>query len=203
MKKVLLLTSSPRGEASHSSQVATELAHKIEGAEVTVRELWRDPLPHLDPTFAHAAFTPVANRTPEQNAALALSEELVAELKATDILIIGAAMINFGLPTPLKSWIDHVTRAGLTFRYGEAGPEGLVTGKKAVFVLASGGIYSTGPTVAMNHLEPPLRTNLSFLGVTDIETILIEGVSLGPEVTEKSVAAARAKAETLAASAFA
>lgn len=106
-------------------------------------------------------------------------------------------MINFGLPSVLKSWIDHITRAGLTFRYSEAGVEGLVRGKKAILVLATGGIYSEGPRAAMNYLEPYLRAILGFLGVTDIETILLEGVAYGPEATEKSLAQARALAETL------
>jgi FMN-dependent NADH-azoreductase len=200
MKNVLLITSSPRGDASFSTQIATDLAEGIEGAHVTVRELWRDPLPHIGPRFVHSVFTPEGSRTPEQREALALSDALIAELKAADIVVVGAGMINFGMPSTLKSWIDHVTRAGLTFRYGEAGPEGLVTGKKTILVLATGGVYSAGPTVAMNHLEPHLRTTFDLLGLTDVETIRIEGVALGPETTERSLAEARAKAEMLAAS---
>jgi FMN-dependent NADH-azoreductase len=198
MSNVLLLTSSPRGEASYSTQIATELAQKITGAQLTVRELWRNPLPTLTPEFLHASFTPADSRTPEQREALALSDKLITELQAADIVIVAAGMINFGMPSPLKSWIDLVTRAGLTFRYGEAGAEGLVTGKKTIFVLATGGIYSEGPMTAMNHLEPPLRTNLGFLGLTDVETIVIEGVAMGPEMTEKALAAAHTKAEALA-----
>ena len=199
MTNVLLLTSSPRGDASYSTQVATELAHKINGATVTVRELWRDSVPHLNPGFVHAAYTPADNRTPEQREAIALSDTLVAELKATDIVIVASGMVNFGIPSTLKSWIDNITRAGATFRYGEAGPEGLVTGKKTVLVLATGGVYSEGPMAAMDHQGPYLRSVLGFLGMTDIETILIEGVAMGPEVTEKELTAAKAKAETLAA----
>ena len=198
MTNVLLLTSSPRGDASYTAQVATELAHKISGATVTVRELWREMVPPLDPGFVHAAYTPADNRTAEQREALALSDTLIAELKATDVLIIASGMINFGVPSTLKSWIDNVTRRGMTFRYGEAGPEGLVTGKKTVLVLATGGVYSQGPMAAMDHQEPYLRSVLSFLGMSDIETILIEGVSMGPEVTEKEFAAAKVKAHALA-----
>lgn len=195
---VLLLTSSPRGEASLSTQVATELAQKITGAQVTTRELWRDPLPHISPAFIHAVFTPEADRSPEQREALVVSDALIAELQAADIVILGAGMINFALPSSLKAWIDHVTRSGLTFRYGEAGPEGLVQGKKVILVLATGGVYSEGPMVALNHMEPYLKTVLGFLGMTNVETILVEGVAFGPEATEKALTAARARAEALA-----
>jgi FMN-dependent NADH-azoreductase len=200
MKNVLLLTSSPRGEASFSTQVATDLAHKIAGARVTVRNLWQNPLPHIGPEFVQAGHTPEGDRTPAQRQALALSDELIAELKAADIVVIGAGMINFGMPSALKSWIDYVTRSGLTFRYDAAGFEGLVKGKKAILVLATGAVYSSGPMVAMNHMEPELRAVLSFLGLTDVETVLVEGVGLGPERTEKALGEARAKVATLAVS---
>lgn len=199
MKNVLLINSSPRGEASFSTQVATELARKITGAHLTVRDLWRDPLPHIDPHFIQSAFTPEANRTPEQKQALALSDELIAELKTADVLVIGAGMINFGIPSPLKSWIDHVSRAGQTFRYSEAGAEGLLVGKKVYLVLATGGIYSSGPAATMNYMEPHLRTSLGFLGLTDIETVLIEGSALGPERIEQALTEARTKVGALAA----
>ncbi len=198
MIHVLLITSSPRGDASYSTQVATELAHKIPGAQIAERDLWSDPIPHIGPGYVHAAFTPEAARTPEQTDALALSDELIAELKAADVVVIGAGMINFGVPSALKSWIDHIARVGQTFTYGEAGPVGLVTGKKLILVLASGGVYSVGPMTALNHLEPYLRSMLGFLGLTDVQTVLAEGVSQGPEAAEREVAAAREKAETLA-----
>ena len=200
MTNVLLLTSSPRGEASHSTQVATELAQKISGASVTVRELWRDPLPPITPGFLHASFTPEGDRTPEQKKTLALSDELIAELQAADLVIVAAGMINFGMPSTLKSWVDHVTRAGVTFRYGEAGPEGLVTGKKAIMVLATGGVYSAESMTALNHLGPHLQVNLGFIGLIDVETVLIEGTAMGPEATEKALADGRTKADALAAS---
>jgi len=198
MNNVLLLTSSPRGEHSLSTQVATELAQKIQGAHLTVRNLWSAPLPHIGPGFIHAIFTPEESRSPEQREALALSNELIAELKAADLVIIAAGMINFGMPSTLKTWIDYITRSGETFSYGEAGPQGLVTGKKVALVIATGGVYSAGPMTAMNHLEPHLRAVLGFLGMTDVETILIEGVAFGPEATEKALTDARTKAEQFA-----
>jgi FMN-dependent NADH-azoreductase len=124
---------------------------------------------------------------------------LIAELNNADIVVIGAGMINFGVPSGLKSWLDHVTRAGVTFRYGAAGPEGLVTGKKVILVLATGGIYSTGPMAPLDHMEPHLRTSLGLLGMTDVETILIEGTAMGPEATEEALTGARAKAVALTA----
>ena len=194
MKNVLLITSSPRGEASHSTRFATELAPKL-GDVVVARELWRDPLPAIDPAFVHAAFTPALLRTDEQRALLEPSDRLIAELKAADVVVIAAAMINFGMPASLKTWVDLVSRSGETFRYGESGPEGLLKGKRAVLVLAAGGVYSSGPMSAMDHLEPALRGLLGFFGVTDVETIWIEGVSMGPEAQEAALASAQARSE--------
>lgn len=194
MKNVLLLISSPRGDASLSTQVATELANQIPNARVTVRDLGSAPVPHIGPDFLQANFTPEANRTPEQKATLALSDTLIAELLAADVVVIGAGMINFGPPSGLKAWLDQVIRAGQTFRYGEGGPVGLVTGKKVFLVLATGGIYSSGPLAPMNHMEPHLQTSLGFLGMTDIEIVRIEGSALGPEITAQALATARTQA---------
>lgn len=183
---------------STSTRIATELAHEIPDARVVVRDLWRNPPPHIDPAFLQATFTPEGDRTPEMRQALALSDTLIAELTASDIIVVAAGMINFSVPSGLKSWIDQVTQAGLTFQYGESGAQGLLIGKKLILVLATGGIYSEGPTAAMNHMEPALRTNLGFLGLTDVETVLIEGTAFGPEATERAMDAARSKANALA-----
>jgi FMN-dependent NADH-azoreductase len=183
MKNVLLVTSSPRGEMSHSRRVATELAQKL-GGNLTVRELWREPMTPIGPEFLQALSTPEAERTPQQWATLAPSDEALAEIQAADTVIVAAGMINFGMPATLKTWIDHIARAGVTFRYSEAGPEGLLKGKRLVLVLAAGGVYSSGPRAAMDHLEPALRTTLGFLGLTDVETIWIEGVAFGEVATE-------------------
>jgi FMN-dependent NADH-azoreductase len=186
MKNVLLLTSSPRGELSHSTQVATKLAQEI-GGTLTVRELWRNPPPTIGPEFVHAVYTPEPHRTAAQREALAFSDEFIAELRAADLIVIGAGMINFGIPASLKSWIDHVTRKGETFEYGESGPVGLLTGKKLVLVLAFGGVYSSGPMESFDHLAPALHGVLGFLGLTDVETIRIEGVAYGEEAAAKAL----------------
>lgn len=202
MSEILLITSSPRAAASYSSQVARSLAEKLTAGDphsrVTVRDLTRAPVPHIDDTFAVARNLPAENLTAEQKAALCLSDSLLAELLAADVIIIGAAMINFGIPSALKAYIDHIVRPGITFKYSERGPEGLVKGKKVYLVIARGGIYSAGPMQAFNFQDTYLKVALGFIGLTDIEVIAIEGVAFGPEAAEKAVAAAFDKMTTLA-----
>jgi FMN-dependent NADH-azoreductase len=107
-------------------------------------------------------------------------------------------MSNFGVPATLKTWIDYLVRSRVTFQYGETGPVGLITGKKVYLVLASGGVYSTGPGASVNHLEPYLRAILGFMGLIDVETILIEGVAMGAEASEKALEGAQARIKELA-----
>lgn len=199
MKNVLLVTSSPRGESSHSTRIATELAQSL-GGNLVIRDLWRDRLPAIGPEFIHAIFTPEANRTPEQQIELLASDQAIAEIQRADVVVIAAGMINFGMPASLKTWIDLITRSGVTFKYGEAGPEGLLTGKRAVLVLAAGGVYSSGAMTAFDHLAPALKTNLEFLGIADIETIHIEGVAYGEEAVERALAAAGERSREVAGS---
>jgi len=194
MGNILLVTSSPRGEASHSTQVATDLARNL-GGNLTVRELWRKPPALIGPEHVMAIYTPEAARTPEQRALLKESDEAIAEVLAADTLVIAAGMINFGMPASLKAWIDLITRAGVTFAYGASGPEGLIKGKRLILVLASGGVYSTGPAASMNHLEPTLRSNLGFLGITDVETIWLEGMSMGEAAVESALSQAKEHTE--------
>lgn len=186
---VLLVTSSPRGEASHSTRVATELAAAL-GGNRTVRELWREPLPPIGPAFVQAMFTPAADRTPEQHGLLAVSDEAIAELQWADVIIVAAGMINFGMPAVLKTWIDLITRAGVTFSYATGQPVGLLTNKRLILVLATGGVYTTGPLQALDHLGPALSANLGFLGLTDVETVRVEGVALGEDATAQALALA-------------
>jgi FMN-dependent NADH-azoreductase len=201
MSKVLLVTSSPRGKASHSSRIARTLADQLAGGDpnstVVVRDLAREPLPHIGEDFVTALGTPPENRTPAQSAAVGLSDHLVAELFAADVIVIASAMINFGVSSTLKTYIDHISRAGSTFRYTANGPEGLVKGKKAYIVRASGGVYSEGAYKPFNFQDPYLKAVLGFIGVTDVETIHIEGVALGAEATEKALAGAAGKVATV------
>ena len=128
-----------------------------------------------------------------QAAALALSDELVAELQAADIVVIGAPMYNFGIASTLKAWFDYVLRAGMTFRYTEAGPEGLVKGKRAIVIESRGGLYSEGPAQAMDSQEPHLRTLLGFIGITDVTFVRAEKLAFGPEAREQAIGAARTR----------
>ena len=130
-------------------------------------------------------------QTDRQRAQLARSDTLVDELFAADVLVIAAPMINFTIPSNLKTWIDYVARAGRTFSYSEAGPQGLVTGKQVILVVARGGVYAAKP--ALDFQVPYLKSVLAFLGMTDVEVLEVEGTAYGPEVAEKAVEAATAK----------
>jgi FMN-dependent NADH-azoreductase len=201
MSSILLLTSSPRAE-SLSTDIAVDLAAKLQaqqaGSVVVRRDLAANPLPHMDDLFTGAIRKPADARSAAETEAAKISDELVNELLAADTIVIGTGLINFNIYSSLKSWIDNVARAGLTFTYTENGPVGLATGKKVYVVLASGGVYSQGPAAGMNHAVPYLKTVLGFMGITDIETIYVEGLAFGPEAAEKAIGAAKARAEELA-----
>ncbi len=201
MSSILLVTSSPRGSESLSNALALELADKFKaqtGGTIVHRDLSQSLLSHVDGTFTAAIRKPAEDRTAEETEAAALSDALVAELMAADTIVIGTGLINFNIYSSLKSWIDHVARAGLTFKYTENGPVGLATGKKAYLVLAAGGVYSSGPAAPLNHAAPYLKTVLGFLGIELVETVYVEGVAFGPEAAEKAIASAKAKVEELA-----
>jgi FMN-dependent NADH-azoreductase len=200
MSQVLLITSSPRVN-SYSTRVARELAAKLAsrpGSSLTERDLARQPLPHIDDTFAVARNTPPDLLTSTQRAALTLSDKLLAEIFAADTIVVAAAMINFGIPSGLKAYIDYLVRPGVTFRYGAQGPEGLVKGKKAYLVVARGGRYSEGPMQSFNFQDTYLKAVLGFIGITDVEVIAVEGIAFGPEVAEKAVGAALARVQAIA-----
>ncbi len=200
MSRILHINSSPRGSASYSSQVAARIIGELQQAApqttVTVRDLARDPLPHVDDDFVAATRSADGPRTERQRAILAQSDALVAELFAADIVVIAAPMINFSVATTLKSWFDYIARAGRTFSYSEAGPKGLVTGKRVIVVSASGGVYS-GENAAFDFQVPWLRNILGFLGMTDVEVIRVEGTAFGPEAADKALERANAHARNL------
>jgi FMN-dependent NADH-azoreductase len=193
---VLYVTSSARGSASYSNRVAAtvldELAARNAGATITVRDLAREPLPHIGDDFVAATRGPNGPQSDAQRALLARSDQLVDELFAADVIVIAAPMINFTIPSNLKAWIDYVARAGRTFRYSEKGPEGLVKGKQVIIVAARGGVYSNGPGSALDFQVPYLKSVLGFIGLTDVEVLEVEGTAYGPEAAEKAVAAATA-----------
>src|SRR6266403_2136138 len=166
MKNVLLVQSSPRGSESYSQKVArsivTELEDGYPGANVVVRDLAQNPPPHIGEAFVGGISTGPEQRTPEQTKALALSDVLIDELLAADVIVLAVPMHNFGPPSTLKAWIDHVVRIGRTVSYSQKGPEGMLKEKRAILVLARGGVYSDGPA-RFDFQEPYLRAILGFI----------------------------------------
>jgi FMN-dependent NADH-azoreductase len=201
MTTILYVTSSPRGRESYSNQVGArvldELRRAHPGAKVVIRDVAREPLPHIGEDFLAALLSPDGAHDARQQAIVQTSDALVDELVAADIIVIAAPMYNFGIPSTLKSWIDYVARVGRTFRYSEKGPEGLLKGKKAILIHSRGGIYSSGPFQAFEHQGSYLRAVLAFLGVTDVESIDVEGVAYGPDAAEKALASGIARAQDL------
>jgi len=181
MPTLLHLDSSPL-ETSISRELAREFVAnwKIANPDGTV--IYRDlaaviPAP-INQAWVHAAYTPENVRTAEQNALLAHSEELIQELESADEIVIGVPMHNFSIPSALKLWIDQIARAGRTFSYGADGPKGLLQGRKATLLVASGGVYSPGsPAAAMNFVDPYMKAVLSFIGITNVQTIAVGGAS--------------------------
>jgi FMN-dependent NADH-azoreductase len=147
--------------------------------EVIIRDLAANPPKPVDQAWIYAAFTPEVAQQPEQKALLAYSEESIAELEQADEYVIGVAMHNFSIPSVLKLWIDQVLRVGRTFSYGGAdGPKGLLSGKKATVLVATGGVYDEGtPYAAFNFIDPYLRTILGFVGITDVKFVTAGGTT--------------------------
>ncbi|MGP4770985.1 FMN-dependent NADH-azoreductase [Acinetobacter sp. PFS20] len=197
MSNILLITSSPRGADSLSTRFATEIAEGIQarsGGTLTVRDLAANPPPHITLAYIQGRVMASDDRTPEQTKAVAIAQELVDELKAADVVVLGSGMINFGPSSQLKAWFDHVTWPRVTFGYGDNGPKGLLTGKKVYLVTAAGGVFSEGVWAQFDFQTNYLLHMLGFIGVTDVEVIRVEGTVSGPdaaktaiEITEKAV----------------
>jgi FMN-dependent NADH-azoreductase len=207
MSHYLQLQTSLFGDAAQSTQLATRLIQALVSAErvnapgrgepvVVTRDLARDPLPHLTAERFAALGTPADRRTPAQAEVAAESDALVAELQAADVIVIGLPMYNFGVPSTLKTYFDHVARAGVTFRYTAQGPEGLLRGKKAYVVATRGGKYSGTPQDLQSAY---VRQFLGFVGITDVEFVYAEGLALGDESRAAALAEAGERLERLAA----
>lgn len=190
MKKVLHIISSPRGEASASIQIGNAIIAKIKetypGSIVKVRNLSELPMPHLQMVHIGAFFTPAEGRSEEQAAAVLPSDEAVKELQEADIIVMGAPMYSFTVPSTLNVYFDHIARPGLTFRYSESGPEGLLKGKKAYIATASGGIYSAGAMQVYDFVVPYVQRFLGFIGITDVTVVRAEGLNV-PVVKETAL----------------
>lgn len=197
MTTILHISASSNLQTSNTRRIGTVTVDALKkshaDAKIITRDLVKDSVPHISPTMLGAMFGGNTD-APE----LSLSKTLLDELFQSDVLVIEAPMYNFGIPSVLKAWIDHIARAGITFKYNATGVEGLVVGKKAIIILSSGGIYSDGPMKAMEHNESYLRAILGFIGITDIEAIRIEGVAYGADKAAQAVEAATARAQELA-----
>ena len=196
MSRILVLKSSILGDDSQSGKLVDFFVEKWRNAHpadsFTVRDLANPTLPELDGEVIGGFNAGDKPLTPHQQRTLALSDELIAELKAHDTIIISAPMYNFNIPTQLKIYFDLVARAGQTFRYTSAGAEGLVTGKKAIVISSRGGVHADTPT---DLITPYLKLFLGFIGITDVEFVLAEGFAYGPEAAEKSAQDGRSAVE--------
>jgi FMN-dependent NADH-azoreductase len=198
MSKLLFVTSSVFGDNSKSRQIALEFiaawrtAHPA--TSLATRDLNAGPMPHISLDTLGALMTPAEGRTREQQASVDFSDRLIEELEAADTIVIAAPMYNFSIPSTLKAWIDHVARAGRTFRYTAAGtPEGLLRNKRVFVVTGRGGFYAgESPARALDFQEPYLRAVLGFLGLDDVSFIHVEGLKVSPEAAANGLDRARA-----------
>ena len=198
MNNILILDSAATGESSVSRRLtraaAEVLVARDPDAHITLRDVGSNPIPHLNAETVPAIRAGIVE-TEAAREALELSDALIAELKAADLIVIGAPMYNFGMPSTLKAWFDHVLRARITFQYSEAGPEGLLKGKKAIVVEARAGLYSEGPAAAMDSQEPHIRTLLGFMGIDDVTFVRAEKLAFGPEAAEAAIGGALGQIE--------
>ena len=207
MKTYLQLNSSLHGADSQSSRLARQFIETLvrtdRGAEaaavsarVVVRDLANQPLPHLTAERFAALATAPEQRSHDQTGIAAESDALVAELAAADVIVIGLPMYNFGVPSTLKAYFDHVARAGVTFRYTATGPEGLLRGKRAYVIATRGGRYAGTPSDLQSAF---VRQFLGFIGITDVEFIYAEGLAMGEESRAAAIVEAGKRIEQLAA----
>ena len=192
MKTLLQIRSSIFSDGGQSSRLADRYVAAWRdanpGGTVVVRDLARDPVPHLDAARFGAFLAKPAERTPDQQAVAAHSDALIAELKAADEVVLALPMYNFGVPSTLKAYFDHIARAGVTFQYTAAGPVGLLTGKKAYVLAARGGMYVGTPRDTQTAY---VRDFFAFLGITDVEFVYAEGLAMGESIKTESLAKAR------------
>jgi FMN-dependent NADH-azoreductase len=198
---VLIVSSSANGETSVSNQLAKRFIDRLPPqATIVRRDVGFSPPPHL--TAETVAAIKSDPSTPAELEARALSDSLVAELQAADVIVIASPMYNFGMSSTLKSWFDHIARAGVTFRYTAEGPEGLLKGKKTVVIESRAGFYGEGGTPHMDGQEPHLRALLGFVGLDDVTYIRAEKLAFGPEAAAASIEAAARELNEIAAGAL-
>jgi len=196
MSTTLILTASPRGDRSVSRTLTTGFAQLLAKHHpqdtILLRDIGHHPVPHVTEPWVVGAFAPADAQTPESKAAIAVSDQLVEEFLSADRYVFGVPMYNFNIPSTFKAYIDQIVRAGKTFAVGPNGYEGLVKGKKALFITCSGGAYLAGtPMAAYNFQEPYLRVIFGFIGLTDLQFITADSMNQGEDAAKHS----REKAE--------
>ena len=182
------------GNEGQSTRLANEFVAQLAADKVVTRDLARDPVPHLDAARFTAFITTKEKRTSEQEQFVAYSDKLIDELKKADVIVLGLPMYNFGVPSTLKAWIDHVARAGVTFKYTATGPVGLLTGKKLYVFATRGGLYEGTPRDTQTAY---VREFFAFLGITDVEFVYAEGLAMGEPSRDAALSKARDSIEKL------
>lgn len=199
MSCVLIIESSARQQDSVSRQLTRDFIEQWQAAHpadsISVRDLAVNPVPHLDANLLGGWMKPQEQRSSDELQALARSNELTDEVLAADVLVLAAPMYNFAIPSTLKAWLDHVLRAGITFKYTPTGPQGLLTGKRAFVLTARGGIHAGAVT---DHQEPYLRQVLGFIGIHDVTFIHAEGLNMSGDFHEKGLNQAKAQLAAVA-----
>lgn len=199
MKNILMIEVSPRGKDSASRAVSDtlfeRLAHLYPGAKILRHDVAAEQLPHLDGTTLRAISTKDPMEAESLKASAHQSDQLTNELLESDLLVMATPMWNFGIPSALKAWIDLVVRPGRTFQYSGGGVLGLAKGKKAILILASGGVFTEGPWRPWDFVEPYLRQILGFIGIVDVQTVRVEGMNIPPLAATAVLKANRAVEE--------
>lgn len=194
MANVLVIESSARKQGSISRQLSEVfVAHWLQQHphdQIHYRDLAQQPLPHLNEDLLASWMSPADQLTAAQAQALARSNALIEELKQAEVLVIAAPMYNFGMPSTLKAWFDHVLRAGVTFNYTAQGPVGLLEGKQAFILTARGGVHAGGSS---DHQDPHLRQLLNFIGINKVHSVHAEGLNLGEQAHQQGLAKALAE----------
>ncbi|MZR63176.1 FMN-dependent NADH-azoreductase [Alcanivorax sp. DP30] len=193
---ILVIKSSVFSDGGNSSALVNAKVEALKAAHpeahIVERDLAANPIPHLDGERVGAFFTPSQERTAEQQQVDDFSMALIEELKAADQVVVGLPMYNFGIPSQLKSWIDHVARAGITFRYTENGPEGLLADKPVTVLAARGGLYAGTDN---DTVTPYIKLFFGFVGITSVDFVFAEGLNMGDDTKAKALDEAKAAIE--------
>lgn len=195
MSKILFIKSGALGDGSATNQLldAAMAQAQARGDAVVVRDVAELDLPHIDAHYIQASRTAVEDLSLTQSMVLSVSDTLIQEVLDADVLVIGAPMYNLSIPSSLKAYLDRIVRSGVTFRYGPAGPVGLLSGKRAVVVVGSSGVYSQGPAAAVDFVAPYMKAVLGFIGISQVELVRAEGLAGGESARHAALTAAQSE----------